>query len=192
LLSAAGFAAPIGRMTYAELWQRRFDGDPHTLPTEALAAVAAALPCALGATERGDRAGLFDRIYVQALEPALAGAGAVFVHGYPVEQRAYARLSSGAVPHAERFELVIDGLEIANGYHEIIDPDEQRGCFGQENALRAARGLAAAPVDEDWLGALASGMPACAGVALGVERLHMALRGERAIDSVAPWTLERP
>ena len=116
--------------------------------------------------------------------------GAVLLYDYPAELRAYARLSSAPVPLAERFELIIDGIEIANGYHEITAADEQAACFAQEAAVRAARALPAVTPDDDWLAALRAGLPACAGVALGLERLLMALHAHTAIDEVISFADE--
>ena len=76
---------------------------------------------------------------------------------------------------AERFELYLGPLELANGYHELCDANEQRARFERDVAVRAQRGLPAVPIDEALLAALAHGMPACAGVAVGVDRLLMAL-----------------
>ena len=87
---------------------------------------------------------------------------------------------------AERFELFIAGLEIANGFHELTDPAEQRRRFEEENRLRQARGQALMPVDEALLAALERGLPDCAGVALGVERLLMALTGATSIAELDP------
>lgn len=185
LLRALGYTAPITRLSYAALWRRCLPGDPHTATNAELAALAGT------AAGQDDRAALYDRIYVEALEPELARSGAVLLHDYPEALRAYARLGGGAPPVAERFELVIEGLEIANGYHEIIDPAEQRACFEAENRLRAVRGQAAVPADERWLAALGQGLPPCAGVALGLERLQLALTGATdlaALEAPVPGT----
>ena len=92
-----------------------------------------------------------------------AREGAYFVYAFPQELRAYARVA-GRMRQAARFELIVDGVELANGYHEIVDSDEQRHRFEDDNVLRRQRGLAAMAVDQDWLQA---GLPACAGVAVG-------------------------
>jgi len=186
LVVHCGYPRAPQPLTYAAAFDAALGLDPHTAPTAALAARALELPLALDSADRGDRALLLDALFAHAVEPELAARGAVLLYDFPLVLRAYARLSEAQPPLAERFELVIDGLEIANGYHEIVDADEQAACFATENALRARRGLAAVPPDDDWLAALRAGMPACAGVALGVERLLMATDGLADVASAMP------
>lgn len=176
LLTACGWCGPVRRLRYAEVFEACFGHDPHELSDAALRALATS--AGVSAVEsRMDRAMLFDALYVVGMEKALEGAGAVLLHDFPSALRAYAQLDSNTPPAARRFELVVDGLEIANGYFEIVDAGEQRRCFEAENEVRRARGLPSAPVDEAWLGALAQGVPPCAGAALGIERLLMTLGG---------------
>ncbi|CAN0295619.1 unnamed protein product, partial [Phaeothamnion confervicola] len=190
VMRAAGFIRPVARLSYGDLFARQFGVQPHTLANDALAALVTAHGMRLAAPDELDRALLFDCLYVSVLEPALKNLGAVFVYDFPLELRAYARLNAGPLRTAARFELVVDGLELANGYHEIIDPLEQMRCFDSENALRLARALPVVPRDARWLAALASGMPACAGVALGVERLLLALGLGHSIDEVSLFAHE--
>ena len=190
VMRAAGFTRPITRLTYGDLFARQFGAQPHALSDETLAALVAEHGMTLAATDRHDRAFLFDCLYAGVLEPALHKLGAVFIYDYPLELRAYARLREGPALIAARFELVVDGLELANGYHEIIDMQDQARCFDTENATRRARGLPVVPPDAGWLAALASGMPASAGVALGVERLLLALGLGDAIDAVSLFAHE--
>ena len=189
-LLAAGFTRPITRLSYGDLFAGQFGAQPHDLASPALAALVAEHGMTLCAVDQHDRAFLFDCLYACVLEPALKQRGAVFIYDYPVELRAYARLSHGPPSVAARFELVVDGLELANGYYEIIDADEQARCFEAENATRRVRGLPVVPPDAGWLAALASGMPACAGVALGVERLLLVLGLGHAIDAVSLFAHE--
>ena len=90
----------------------------------------------------------------------------------------------GADAVAERFELFLGPLELANGYHELADASEQRARFMRDVDVRASRGHAAPPLDESLLAALGHGLPACAGVALGVDRLLMAMLGTDRIADV--------
>jgi len=92
---------------------------------------------------------------------------------------------------AERFELFIDGIEIANGFHELNDAAEQEWRFREENRRRTEQGLPEMPVDQRLLGALAGGLPDCAGVAVGLDRLLMALHGHEHIDQVMAFPWER-
>ena len=108
--------------------------------------------------------------------PSLGHDAPVFVEDYPASQAALARLRTerdGSVV-AERFELYLDGLELANGFRELGDAVEQRRRFEGDLAARGARRQARNPLDENLLGALAHGLPDCAGVALGFDRLVMA------------------
>jgi elongation factor P--(R)-beta-lysine ligase len=94
-----------------------------------------------------------------------------FLCDYPPSQASLARLKPGTPPVAARFELYLDGLELANGFHELADAQEQRRRFEADLATRRRRGQPLAPLDERLLDALAHGLPDCAGVALGFDRL---------------------
>lgn len=185
LLSACGYRGTPSRLTYKALFETVYGSDPHIIDTAELQALVRAGGLAPPAETSDDRAFLFDALYALGLEQQLAGQGAVLLHDFPAELRAYARLQTTPPYAAERFELVIDGVELANGYHEIIDAAEQAACFERENALRVRRGLGPVAIDERWLAALARGLPACAGVALGIERLLMILEGTSDIAGVA-------
>ena len=116
------------------------------------------------------------------IAPALEGY--VFVFDYPASQAALARLHAGDATVAERFELFYNGLELANGFSELCDSSMQRRRFENDNKQRAAAGLAQYPVDELLLAALDSGLPECAGVAIGLDRLLMVLLDQQPIDRV--------
>ncbi|MEG0186972.1 MAG: amino acid--tRNA ligase-related protein, partial [Stenotrophomonas sp.] len=105
------------------------------------------------------------------------------IHDWPASQAALAKIRPGAPPLAERFELYLGPVELANGYHELNDAVEQRQRFERDLAIRAARGAEQPPLDEAFLAALPS-LPACAGVAVGVDRLLMALAGTPRIGDV--------
>lgn len=186
-LRAAGFARAITRVPYGDLFAAHFGVQPHALPTTRLAHLVAQQAVELAQTDVNDRALLLDCLYACVLEPALRGAGAIFLYDYPVELRAYARVCGGPPLVAARFELIIDGLELANGYHEIVDADEQAQCFADDNSVRRKRGLSNVAPDQRWLQAMSAGMPACAGVALGIERLLMALGLGSAITDVTSF-----
>lgn len=190
LLGTLAFGRPVQRIAYTSLFADALGAAPHRLTNRELAASAAQAGLVLASRDQDDRALLLDALFTCRIEPRLAAMGAVLLYDYPPELRAYARLSSAPMALAERFELVIDGLEVANGYHEITDADEQAACFAQETALRVARGLPPVPPDENWLAALRAGLPACAGVALGVERLLMALDAQADIAGVISFADE--
>jgi lysyl-tRNA synthetase class 2 len=114
--------------------------------------------------------------------------GYVFVYDYPASQAALARVKADNPLVAERFELFHDDLELANGFSELTDAHTQRDRFERDNDLRSVKGLPRYPVDEHLLAALESGMPDCAGVALGLDRLLMVLSGLDSIDQTLSFT----
>jgi len=99
--------------------------------------------------------------------------GFTFVYDYPAEQASLARIRPDNPLVAERFELFYGEMELANGFSELTHASEQRTRFERDNQFRAASGLNPYPVDEDFLQALEQGLPECAGVALGLDRLLM-------------------
>ena len=123
--------------------------------------------------------------------PRLGRAGPTYVYDYPAAQAALARIRPGEPPLAERFELYLDGAELANGFCELGDADEQRRRFEQDLAVRSAQGRPARPLDERLLAALAHGLPDCAGVALGFDRLVMTALGLDTIDEALAFPAER-
>ena len=125
----------------------------------------------------------------EALDLAFAEAcerltpGRFFITDYPADQAALARINPNGKT-AARFELVIDGVEVANGYWELLDPNEHRQRFTTDNDMRRQRELHAMAVDEAFLAALAHGMPECAGVAMGFDRLVMLAVGAKDLSNV--------
>ena len=134
--------------------------------------------------------GLYEEILTSVIEPAFAGFDSpVILMDYPVELAALARIKPGNRELAERFELYVGGLELANGFSELTDPLEQRRRFEEANRARNAAGQAVLPLPEPFLGTLAT-MPASAGIALGVDRLAMLTAGADSIDEVVAFTPE--
>jgi len=123
--------------------------------------------------------------------PRLGQGGLSFVHGYPASQAALARLDAADPRAAQRFELYCDGIELANGFHELASAREQRDRFERDIEERRRLGLPDTPVDEHLLAALAAGLPDCCGVALGFDRTLMLAAGADRIDSVLPFPIER-
>jgi elongation factor P--(R)-beta-lysine ligase len=133
-----------------------------------------------------DRDAKLDLLMGLIVGPRLGRERPCFICDYPASQAALARLKPG-IPHvAARFELYLDGLELANGFHELVQPKEQRARFIQDLSLRRARGQVEPPLDENLLAALENGMPDCAGVALGFDRLvAIALGANRLADAMS-------
>jgi len=119
------------------------------------------------------------------------GAGRFFITDYPADQAALARLKPADHSVAARFELIVAGVELANGYHELTDAAEQRQRFDQDIATRRRVGLVTPEVDEYFLAALDAGLPDCAGVALGVDRLLMLQLGADSLAEVMPFPIDR-
>jgi len=131
----------------------------------------------------------FDRLMVERIEPELGRARPVFLYDYPACRSALARLKASDPSVAERFELYIAGIELANGFSELIDPVEQRRRFMEECTQRMAAGIPVPPLPERFLAEMAA-MPQTAGIALGVDRLVMLLTDAAAIDDVVSFTPE--
>ena len=127
---------------------------------------------------------VFFRIFLDRVEPFLGTDAPVILHSYPAPMAALARLDPDDADVAERFEIFICGLELANGYGELTDPREHRRRFAAWAARRNCLGQPVYPVDDDFLDALDRGMPECAGIALGFDRLVMLATGATRIEDV--------
>ena len=133
-----------------------------------------------------DRDAKLDLLMGLVVGPRLGSDRPCFICDYPASQAALARLKPGLPAVAARFELYLHGVELANGFHELAIAGEPRDRFTQDLRLRRARGQAEPPLDEHLLQALAAGMPDCAGVALGFDRLvAIALGAPRLADAMA-------
>lgn len=135
--------------------------------------------------------GLYEQILTELVEPALADfSSPVFLMDYPAELAALSRLKPGQTKLAERFELYLGGLELANGFSELNDSTEQRRRFEEANHLRLKDGRVDLPLPEPFLAEL-GGMPPAAGIAMGVDRLVMLAAGAENIDGVVAFTPEQ-
>ena len=123
--------------------------------------------------------------------PHFASDRLTFLYDYPANQAALARIRHDSPPIAERFEVYWGELELANGFHELADADEQLARFQNELAERRQIGLHTPAIDMHLIGALAAGFPNCAGVALGIDRLLMACLGKSTIDEVLAFGFGR-
>ena len=176
------------RVTYAQAFHRA-TGVAHAAADVDRCAVIAR-DCGLAAPDGLTLAQWHDLILGAVAMPTLGCGGPCFVTDFPAEQAALARLR-GMPPVAARFELVIDGVEIANGYHELCDPVEQAHRFNADNAARVAAGLPVMPQDTRLLAALDHGLPDCAGVAVGFDRLVMLALGADHIQDVIAFPTDR-
>jgi lysyl-tRNA synthetase class 2 len=188
-LERPALAAEI--VTYRDLFRSRLGLDPWTADEPDLRRTA--LRQGMEGLEdlALDRDGWLDLLLTHCIEQGLGLGRMTFVCDYPPSQAALARIREGAEPVAERFELYLEGLELANGFFELTDAAEQRRRFMADLDTREAGGLEALPLDERFLAALAAGMPDTAGVALGLDRLLMIATGSRHIDQVLAFPIER-
>ena len=179
------------RITYAEAFQRHAEVNPHSATTADLAACTHRLLGNAIPDLGDDRDSWLELLLSHIVEPQLGGSGPTFVYDFPASQAALARIRPGDPPVAERFEAWVEGVELANGYHELTDPVEQRRRFEVDLAARRDRGLPEVPVDHRLLAAMEHGLPDCAGVAIGVDRLVMLAAGADRIDEVITFPVDR-
>ncbi len=190
LLEAEGQGRwPEARLSFAELFERYAGIDPFTASLtslhDRLAAAGVVDPTG------SDRDEALDYLRGAIIEPALPPRKLLFVYDFPASQAALARIRPGDIPLAERFELYLGRVELANGYHELTDATQQRERFETDLRRRRERGQRTPPMDSQLLAALEQGLPPCAGVALGVDRLLMALAGENDLRQLLPFPFER-
>lgn len=180
------------RLSYAEAFLTHVGVDPHRATVAELARAAAEHGIAApdGMPEH-DRDPWLDLLLTERVEPALAAEGLCFLYDYPASQAALARVRPGTPPVAERFEVYLHGMELANGFHELIDAREQGERFARERQRRRERGRGDVPPDQHLLTALTDGLPPVAGVALGLDRLLMVLIGAGCIEEVIAFPIDR-
>jgi lysyl-tRNA synthetase class 2 len=176
--------APAERLSYSAALQRHAGVDAYRASEDDL--TESALRHGIVCQADLDRDAKLDLLMCLVVGPRLGTGRPCFICDYPASQAALARLKPGSPPVAARFELYLDGIELANGFHELTDGAAQRARFGRELTLRHARGKKEAPLDEHLLAALAEGMPDCAGVAVGFDRLvAIAMGSPRLADAMA-------
>ncbi len=185
-------SGPVQKLSYREAFEQSLGIDPHSAPVAALADRAREHGLSIPAGMPDDNPDAWrDLLLTHAVEPRLGRGQLTFIYDYPASQAALARIRPGSPPLAERFELYIEGVEIANGFHELADAVEQRARFERDNARRRERGEPALPMDERLLAALETGLPDCSGVALGFDRLVMFAADARSIGEVIAFPIDR-
>jgi lysyl-tRNA synthetase class 2 len=182
---------PVESLSYGDAFQRFLGVDPHGASAETLreCAMDYGLPGVAGL--QLDRDGWADLLLTHVLEPCLGRDHLSFLYDYPASQAALARIRQDETPVAERFELYLDGMELANGFHELADGGEQQRRFEADNVRRREQGKEPVPVDRHLLAALRSGLPDCSGVALGIDRLLMLITGAAHINQVLAFPVSR-
>lgn len=153
-----------------------------TPDTGAAELVRAARDMGLHVSDDADFDDIFYLIFVEKVEPRIPQDRIVFVQDYPPSQAALARLTSQG--WGDRFEMYWRGFELANAYHELNDPIEQRRRSQEDLQRRERLGKSAVPLDEEFFRALEAGMPPTAGIALGLERLFLALTERKSLEEL--------
>ncbi|WP_313274506.1 EF-P lysine aminoacylase EpmA [Stenotrophomonas sp.] len=179
-LSLVQREARLEVIDYRSLYQRQLGVDPFEADIDALRAPLSDIHIDPQGLTRDD---WLDLLMTHCIQPAFGDDTMTVVHDWPASQAALARVRPGTPALAERFELYLGPVELANGYHELNDAAEQRARFERDHAVRRMRGAVLPPLDEALLAALPQ-LPDCAGVAVGVDRLLMAMNRTPAIADV--------
>jgi elongation factor P--(R)-beta-lysine ligase len=181
---------PVQRFTYREIFEQYLNIDPFTASLSSLESLAREEVDV--AFSSSDRDLWLDLLMSHLIEPRLAELGMCFIHDYPASQAALSRIVRvEGVEVGQRFELYVNGMELANGYCELTDPMEQRARFEADNRQRRAQNQSEHAIDELLLEAMQHGLPSCSGVALGVDRLLMLVTGMPDIQKVLAFDWSR-
>jgi len=178
------------RCSYRELFEKHFRVNPHRAHWRELEHIARQhLDVQMQSTEADD----WLHLLIGSIESQLGHGEALFIYDYPASQAALARIRRDANGDsvAERFELYAGGIELANGYHELTDAGELRERFTRDRVMRAQLGRADIDIDEALMAAMTSGLPICAGVALGLDRLIMLVLGLGRIEQVLSFSADK-
>jgi lysyl-tRNA synthetase class 2 len=180
---------PVERRTWSQAMRETLGFDPLGMSREEIASHPAAsglLPEGIGFPTRAD---LLDFLMAHHVEPGFPPDRLVFVSGFPADQAAQARTDPGDPRIARRFEVYGGGMELGNGYLELLDPEEYESRFDKENVKRRNLGKPELPKDPAFLAELRRGLPPCAGVAMGLDRLAILGAGRGGIGPVLsfPW-----
>lgn len=185
---------PADRISYADAFMNTLGLDPHAAPVEVLQDACRRQNINIPESmESDDRDGLLDLLTSEVIQPTLGAGRPTMLYDYPASQAAMAKVG---IDHAgrsvaERFECYFEGLELANGYHELLDPAPLRKRQTEQNAWRARDRKGVLPEENRLLAAMEAGLPACSGVALGFDRLLMKAVGAKCIHEVLAFPFER-
>ena len=191
LLLGAIALAPTRFVSYEQAFQTTVSCNPLTASDAALAACARDQGLDAQLVQRCSRDELLDLLMGARIGPQLGLGGPVFLHRYPASQAALARLDPEDPRVALRFELYLQGVELANGFEELSDEQTQRARFESDQRQRRERHLHVPAADEYLLAALGHGLPPCSGVAVGIDRVLMLATGATHIGDVMAFTSDR-
>jgi lysyl-tRNA synthetase class 2 len=187
-LALVGRTAALETIDYRTLYRTRLGLDPMTAGVDELQRALGDVVIDPDGLSRDD---WLDLLMTHRLQPGFAANRLLAIVDYPATQCALAHVRDADPPVAERFELYLGALEIANGYHELADAAEQAARFERDTQVRRGRGAPEPPIDARLLAALEHGLPDCAGVAVGVDRLLMAMLGTDRIADVLAFDFAR-
>lgn len=183
---------PAIQYTYRDIFEEKFNINPHCSSSKVLRGIAH--DCGLS-----DVAGInpedsdvwLQRLMNDIIEPSFVGPVPVMIYDFPASQAALSQVRHEEDALASRFEVYCEGMELANGFHELTDFQEQKARFMQDRSMRKILKLSDIDIDNRLLAALEHGLPPCAGVALGVDRLVMLALGAKDIQSVIAFPTSR-
>jgi lysyl-tRNA synthetase class 2 len=185
----------VEKQSYRDAFLRHVGADPHRAGVEELSRVAAerglAPLAASTACAEDQRDVRLDQLFAECIQPRLGQDKPTMLYDYPASQAAQARVRDDDPPVAERFELYVRGIELANGYHELLDAGELLCRWRLGAAQRAADGKFAVPGSDRLIAAMEHGLPPSAGVALGFDRLVMVAAGADGIADVMTFPIDR-
>ena len=176
---------------YRQLFRERLDLDPIDVSLAGLRAAAAKVDSTLAHSVCEDRDTLLDLLLSRCIQPSLGLQRPLIVANYPLSQAALAKKSVDDAQCAARFELFAGGVELANGYDELDDPEVLLDRYRENNEKRRATGRPPLEVETTLVGAMRQGLPQCAGTALGVDRLLMTRHRYPSIEDVIPLPIDR-
>ncbi|MBL4284064.1 elongation factor P--(R)-beta-lysine ligase [Vibrio fluvialis] len=179
------------RMTYQQAFLEVLGVCPLEGSMTELKQAAAKLGLSDIAESEQDRDTLLQLLFSMGIEAKIGQHVPAFVYDFPASQAALAKINPNDARVADRFEVYFKGIELANGFHELDNPREQLARFEADNAKRIEMGLTPQPIDYHLIAALEAGLPECAGVALGIDRLIMLALGEDHIDKVTAFPFPR-
>ena len=165
--------------------------DPLIDTVQELSTIATSQELGVAADWSDDRDTWLDLLFSELIQPRLGLEKPTIVTHYPASQSALAKIAESDTRTAERFELFVRGVELANGYHELLNPAELMIRNDQTEAKRRELGRPSLPVNSRLIQAMQSGIPACSGCALGLDRLIMVATNAKAIDEVLAFPIER-
>lgn len=192
LLQAVLQCEPADKVSYAEMFAQYLNINPHTASIDELKHCATANQVSVADNDSiTNKDTWMHLLLTHCIEPHLGKQRPLFIYDFPASQATLSRIQPTNPPVASRFEVYINGLELANGFHELQNAEEQRNRFITNQLERKQLGLPEMAIDEYLIAALTHGLPDCAGVALGIDRLVMLATNRTSIAEVISFDAQR-